>query len=109
MENKKKSNIFNKIFFILLIMFLCLYSISVMGYKDKRQENKTLYTEEMIRKFEKDVDNGKEIDINDYLNYEEVDYSNKSSELGEKFSKTVDFVSEKSLEWMSNLFTYLFD
>ncbi len=109
MENKKKSNIFNKIFFILLIMFLCLYSISVMGYKDKRQENKTLYTEEMIRKFEKDVDNGKEIDINDYLNYEEVDYSNKSSELGEKFSNTVDFVSEKSLEWMSNLFTYLFD
>lgn len=80
-----------------------------MGYKDKRQENKTLYTEEMIRKFEKDVDNGKEIDINDYLNYEEVDYSNKSSELGEKFSNTVDFVSEKSLEWMSNLFTYLFD
>lgn len=109
MENKKKSNIFNKIFFILLIMFLCLYSISVMGYKNKRQENKTLYTEEMIRKFEKDVDNGKEIDINDYLNYEEVDYSNKSSELGEKFSNTVDFVSEKSLEWMSNLFTYLFD
>lgn len=109
MENKKKSNIFNKIFFILLIMFLCLYSISVMGYKDKRQENKTLYTEEMIRKFEKDVYNGKEIDINDYLDYEEVDYSNKSSELGEKFSKTVDFVSEKSLEWMSNLFTYLFD
>ena len=109
MENKKKPNIFNRIFFVLIIMFLCLYSISVMGYKDKRLENKTLYTEEMIKQFESDVKNGKEIDINDYLTYEEVDYSNKSSELGEKFSEGIDFVSEKSLEWMTSLFTYLFD
>lgn len=109
MENKKKSNIFNKLFLILIIMFLCLYSISVMGYKDKRQETKTLYTEEMIRKFESDVEKGKEIDINDYFTYEEVDYSNKSSDLGEKISKSVDYVSSKSLEFMSNLFTYLFD
>ena len=69
-----------------------------MGYKDKRLENKTLYTEEMIKQFESDVKNGKEIDINDYLTYEEVDYSNKSSELGEKISKSVDYMSEKSLE-----------
>ena len=109
MEKNKKPKIFNRIFIVLLIVFLCLYSISVMGYKDRRLENKTLYTEEMIKQFESDVKSGKEIDINDYFTYEEVDYSNKSSELGEKFSKGVDFVSEKSLEWMSNLFTYLFD
>ena len=103
------ANIFNKLLLILIIMFLCLYSISVMGYKDKRQETKTLYTEEMIRKFESDVEKGKEIDINDYFTYEDVDYSNKSSDLGEEISKSVDYVSSKSLEFMSNLFTYLFD
>lgn len=109
MENKKKHTLSKRIFIVLLVMFLCLYSISLVGYKDRTLEEKTFYTEEMIEKFEKDVQSGKEIDIDDYFTYEEKNYANKASDLGENISKGIEIASEKSLELFSNFLNYLFD
>lgn len=109
MEKKKKGNLFNRIVVFLFIAFLCLYSISLNGYQNKNNEYKSLYTKEMIEKFEHDVESGKAVDINEYLTYEEKDYSNKVSKLGKKFSDGIDFASSKSLELFSNLFAYLFE
>lgn len=109
MEKKKKGNLFNKILVFLFVMFLCLYSISMNGYHNRENEYKSFYTKEMIEKFEHDVESGKNVDINEYLAYEEKDFSNKVSELGEKISDGIDFASSKSLELFSNLFTYLFE
>lgn len=109
MEKKKNRNWFNKLMFLLFIIFLCLYTVSLNGYSNRNNEYKSLYTKEMIEKFEKDIENGENIDINNYFTYEEKNYSNKISKLGEKFSEGIDFASNKSLEMFSNFFAYLFE
>ena len=42
-----------------------------------------------IKEFEKDVINGKNVDVTTYVNNKHVDYSNKFTESGEKFSEAV--------------------
>lgn len=109
MEDKKKSTaIFNRVLLILFIMFLCLYAISSTGYLQRLNQNKTLFTEEQIKRFEEDVANGNYVDIKDYIVPETVDYSNSSSRLGEKISNAIDYTSHKSLEWFNSFFAFLF-
>lgn len=109
MENKKNKGAerFRKVLIFLSIVFICLYSISLNGYNNKEYK-KTLYTEEQIRRFESDVMNGKKIDINDYLNYDDIDYSNKYSKWGEKLSKVIDYVANKSIDALISFFSVFF-
>lgn len=111
MEANKKGKFtwFFRTLFVLFIMFLCLYAISANGYLKKTNEHKTLFTEEQIKQFEHDVESGKEIDINEYITYEEIDYSNSSSDLGEKISSAIDFSANKSIEIFNSLFSFLFN
>lgn len=90
-------------------MFLCLYSISSNGYLEKINENKTLFTDEQIRRFEEDVENGEYIDINDYILPDQVDYSNSSSELGENISSAIEYTANKSIEVFNSFFAFLFN
>ena len=107
-ENKKSSNWFSRILLLLFIMFLCLYAISSTGYLQRLNQNKALFTEEQIKRFEEDVENGNYVDINDYIVPEIVDYSNSSSNLGEKISNAIDYTSHKSLELFNSFFAFLF-
>ena len=111
MENEdiKKSNIYIRILFVLIIVFICLYSIERNGFVEKNYENKTLYTEEQIRKYENDVKSGAIMDDVDYHLNEVVDYSNESSRLGEKVSNLITKCSRKSIEILKNFFSYLFE
>ncbi len=99
MENKNNKGINRlfKIMVLLFIVFLCLYSISLNGYVENINKDKTLYTEEQIKQFENDVLNGEEIDINKYTLPEQVDYSNDVSNLGENISDLIDYASNKAL------------
>ena len=91
MEEKKKSKskYFFKLLFALFIIFICVYAIGQNGFIQRKYSNRSLYTEEQIKKFESDVENGKEIDVNAYLIDESVDYSNNSSKLGENISTMI--------------------
>ncbi len=110
MEKQKKGlNIFTKIFVVLFIMFLCLYSISANGYLRTINQNKALYTDEMIKKFEQDVQDGNYIDIDHYLKKDNIDYSNRVSRLGEKVSNYISKGAFKILEILNSLFAYLFN
>lgn len=108
-NNKKKSNIFFRVLFVLFVLFLCVYSISSNGYIEKNNENKTLFTEEQIKKFENDVEEGKEIDINEYILPNDIDYSNSISDLGEKISNAIDFTANKSIDALNSFFAFLFN
>lgn len=109
MEDKKKgTKVFNRILLFLFVMFLCLYAISSTGYLQRLNQNKALFTEEQIKKFEEDVENGNYVDINDYIKPEVVDYSNSSSNFGEKLSNAIDYTSHKSLELFNSFFAFLF-
>lgn len=110
MEKKnKRFKVFLNITLVLFIMFLCLYSVSNNGYLRKINQNKTLYTEEMIKKFEQDVKEGNYVDINEYLKRDTIDYSNNVSKLGENVSTAIQKGAVKLLEFLNSLFSYLFN
>lgn len=90
-------------------MFLCLYSMSLNGYVDNINKKKTLYTEEQKNKFEQDVDNGEYLDLKDYTLVDEIDYSNRMSDLGVELSELISYTAGKSIELFNQLFAYLFE
>lgn len=110
MEEKKqpKYYIFFRVLFAFFVLFLCLYSISINGYVQTSNQNKTLYTEEQIKKFEEDVKNGKEINIEAYLDNSKSDYSNSISNLGETISEFIEYGSNKTMELLEKFFRFLF-
>ena len=91
---KKKKNWFIKIINILFIIYLVLFILSKNGFYEAKVKKDTILTNEQIKKFEKDVNDGKVIDINNYFSKSEVNYNNKFNETGEKLeSKFIDMFS----------------
>ena len=86
---KKKHNPVLTILFILFIVYISLF-IAESGYYEKQTYEKTILTEENIRKFEEDVKNNKEINIEDYTTSENKDYSCLASNAGDNFSNFVE-------------------
>lgn len=86
---KKKKNIFKDILIVLIIIFMGLYISSESGYYETRVGRKVALTEDAIKDFEKDVLEGKVVDINTYMQNETKDYSNKFTETGENVSLAI--------------------
>lgn len=84
------TKIFWKFFLVLLIGFTALYISEATGYYEFEQHNKKVLTEEKIKKFEEDIENGKNIDINEYVVSSKPIYESKLSKLGNKISKKVE-------------------
>lgn len=81
---------------ILVIMFLSVY---FSRYNNSYYENRNVLTEEAIIKFENDLKEGKEIDVNAYLK-EEKDYNNKLSTIGIKTSNIIEKGFKKTLKFL---------
>lgn len=60
----------------IILIFLFSYFIEYSGYYEYNLQSRKNLTEEQIKKFEDDVKNGKEIDLNSYLEKTTIDYSN---------------------------------
>ena len=86
---KKKGNWFLRLMFVLFVVFLGLYIASVSGYYETQVGNKVALTEEAIRDFENDVLEGKNVDIKTYLQEDNKDYSNTFTDMGDRFSESV--------------------
>ncbi len=63
--------------FLLLFIFICSYFIEISGYYEYNLANKKNLTNWQIQQFEKDIKEGKSIDLNRYLKDTQNDYSNK--------------------------------
>ena len=81
---------------IVIILFLSLY---FSKYNNTYYEEKTYLTEQSIKKYEKDLKEGKNIIANNYIK-EEKNYNNKASILGIKSSKFIENL-------VNNTFKYL--
>lgn len=79
-------------FLFLFGIFIVLYITQATGYYEYKTNKKSTLTEESIKKFENDLKNGKQINIEDYK-VKEMDNSNKISNVTLKVSK----ILEKSL------------
>ncbi len=105
MEPKKKNKNYMTITIILFfIFFLALYSSQVGGYYEYGQYKKAALTNEAIEEFEKDIQQGKEIDSKEYLNSKYKDYSNNMSKIG---LKTSSYIEKVFTEGIRNTFRYL--
>ena len=89
---KKKKNWFLRLLSILFVVFLGLYIASISGYYESQVSNKVALTDKAIEQFEQDVLEGKAVDINTYINEETKDYSNKFTDMGDRFSESIQSV-----------------
>ncbi len=83
---------------ILFLTFVVLYSIGESGYYEYKLSNKKNLTEEQIKQFEKDVKEGKNIDIKKYLIENKADYTNNLSRVTYKISDKTNKLLKKGIE-----------
>lgn len=92
MESKKEKNYITVISLIFFIIFIILYISKEAGYYEYKSYQKTILTEEAIKRFEKDISEGKDVNINEYVEVEYKDYSNKFTVLGSKLGEVAESV-----------------
>jgi len=96
----------NKLFklfgFTVIIIFLIMVFTSSSGYYEYELNKKSNLTQEAIIKFEQDVKEGKEIDVNDYLIKEEKDYSNRFSKAGANISNKIGKFFSEGVKFIFN-------
>ncbi len=73
--------VFRRIISLLFILFVVLYFQVETGTNNPLKE-KTIITQENIKKFEEDVKNGEYVDIKDYTETSDIDTSNIMSDAG---------------------------
>lgn len=91
-----KENIFKFILLCFVICFLVILFAGKTGYYEKKLRNNSILTEEQIKKFENDIKEGKNVDINNYVINENKDYTtnftNDIYSVSLKVEKTIDKV-----------------
>lgn len=80
---------------LLFIIFLIIYFSSKTSYYEYSNHKKVLITNDKINKFEKDINEGKNVNINDYIKDESKDYSNNLTRLGDFISNNIFEISGK--------------
>ena len=104
----QEKNTLLKIALLLFIIFLILYICKETGFYEYKAHNKSVLTSESLKKFENDVNEGKDVSLKDYVVDEHIDYSNKVSNLGYNIGSTVEkFMNggiKKTLKIISALF-----
>ena len=97
MKKKKNSKLFWVILVILFIVYMGLYVANEAGYYESRLSDRVKLTNKSIEKFEQDVAEGKDVTIDDYLEKETKDYSNKASKLGLAISNETEKIMTKGI------------
>lgn len=90
-------NIFKIIFFSLLVYFLIFYNSMRNGYIQSENTKIKLYTEEQIKHFEEDIKNNKEIDLENYLSYEN-NINKNGKRIGLNISQIIEKYTKKGVE-----------
>lgn len=103
----KYENTFKIIFIFLFVIFLTMYISVGSNYYEYDLHKKVMLTNEDIKKFEDDVKNNKEVDIDNYIS-SRVDYSNSFSKASTKVSKETKKYIKQGIEGIFNIFSKMF-
>jgi len=109
MKKDKKNKIYKFIFLIFFMSFLVIYFSELTGYYEYQNHQKTTLTEEQIRKFEEDVKNGNEVDINKYLVVDTKKYNNALSKLASKLSDNISKIVNNGVEYTFKYISKIID
>lgn len=96
-KSKISEKIFKYFFLVSFIAFLTIYISQATGYYEYEQYKKKELTEEQIKKFEQDISEGKEIDIDNYLEVKK-NYQNSISNTSLTISDTINKCMSKGIE-----------
>ena len=83
------NNIVKLFLLVIVFTFFAMFFSSSSGYYEYELNQTTSLTNEAILRFEQDIKDGKEIDINNYIVEENKDYSNNFSNAGIKLSNKI--------------------
>lgn len=83
---------------LLFIIFLIIFCSSKTNYYEYANHKKVLITSEKIEEFERDISEGKNVNINDYIKDENKDYSNNVTRVGDFISNNILSVSGKAIK-----------
>ena len=103
----KDNKIFKFVLLVLIVIFLGLFIANNTGYYSFSLRNRKELTEEQIKKFEEDVKNGVNVDINDYLAFNEVSYQNNLSSLGNNISNIASSIIKNGIYKIFGFFSDL--
>ena len=97
------------IIIIIIVIYIATYYVSLSGYYEYHIQEKTILTNQKIKEFEEDVKNNQSINIKNYLDIEEVDYSNKITNLIYDFSLTGNKITKKIIKIIFKKLSYLIE
>lgn len=80
---------------LLFIIFLIIFCSSKSNYYEYSNYKKMVVTNDKIEQFEKDINEGKNVNINDYIKDESKDYSNNITKVGDFISNNIFEISGK--------------
>ena len=103
----KKNKSLKYILIIIILIYISSYYVANSGYYEYHMQERTILTNEKIKEFEQDVKNNENIDIKDYLAYEEIDYNNKLTNLVYNMSTKGNEVTKKCLKFLFKKLSYL--
>lgn len=94
------NNLIKLITVIIFLIFISSYLVASTGYYEYTMQQKTIITNEKIKEFEEDIKNNQNIDLKDYLKEEEIDYSNKFTNLVYSISDNSNKLTRKAIKYV---------
>lgn len=105
---KKPSRHFFRLLIFLFLIFIALFIALKSGYYESNLGKRKELTAEKIKEFERDVQEGKEVDIKNYLETNSKDYSNKISKLGMSLGSSTEKFMTSGIEQIFKFLGVLF-
>lgn len=93
-----KINLYKAILTLIILIFIMTLILATTGFYQSELKEKTILTDEAIKKFESDIKNGKEIDVQNYLDLNKKNYDNIFSKSGRFISKKINKIISKGIE-----------
>ena len=106
---KNKNKIFKFIFYLFFTSFLVIYFSELTGYYEYHNYQKKELTQQQIKKYEEDIKNGKEVDINEYLVVDTRKYNNNLSKFASKLSDNISNIVNSGVEYTFKYISKLID
>lgn len=94
---KLRTKVFRSTVVILFAIFLTMFVSNKYGYYEYKKQEQVTLTAEQIKQFEEDVKNGKNIDLENYLEKTNKNYQTKFSQLGLNISNSIAHTIEKGV------------
>lgn len=94
---KLRTKVFRSTVVILFAIFLTMFVSNKYGYYEYKKQEQVTLTAEQIKQFEEDIKNGKNIDLENYLEKTNKNYQTKFSQLGLNLSNSIANTIEKGV------------